>query len=94
MKYNSLINKRIVLSFCGQPLNAYKLTAINATDRFMAGLEGQGRIYSCDADWENKDIDGALPVMDFDEETLDALLSNGQANAPFMRELVFKIENE
>lgn len=92
--YKELLQKKINVEFNGMILNSYKLTEIRPTERFMVGLEGQGRMYNCSVDWANKNIDGAYPTMDFDEQTLDGLADKGLSVCPMMPNLVYRCEGK
>ena len=86
-KYKVLLNKKINMEFSGNVLNSYKITEMKPTDRFMVGLEGSGKVYECLVDWEDKQAVGAIPMMNFDEQTLNDLLVNGYSVCPFMPSL-------
>lgn len=81
--YKELLNVKINLEYLGQVLNSYKITRIRPTERFMVGLEGSGRIYNCMVNWENKNIEGAYPTMDFPENVFEEFLKDGVSYMPF-----------
>ena len=78
-KYKKLIGKKINMEFEGKAINSYKITEILPT---LENMEGRGKLYKCSVDWENKDVAGAYPVLDFDTQTLDELLKHGKALCP------------
>ena len=92
-KYNTLLNKKIRLCFNNDVINSYKITAIRQTERFMVGLEGNGRIFECDVDWENKKISDGNKVMDFTESVFNDLINSGYAKNPMMPNMYFKCES-
>ena len=57
-------------------------------------MEGRGKIYQCRVDWENKNLSGAYPFMEFDAQTLDELLKDdlSACPTPFMSNLYYIIE--
>lgn len=89
--YSFLLNKKIRILFEKTCINAYIITKINPTDRFMVGLEGNGRIYNCNVKWQKPS--GTPPFMDFDEQTLNALLHTGECVCPTLSSLKFKLES-
>lgn len=91
-KYNTLLNKKINLCVNEDIINSYKITAIRQTDRFMVGLEGSGNIFSCDVDWDNKQISGGNKIMEFPESVFNDLINNGFAKNPMMPSMYFKID--
>jgi len=93
-KYNTLLNKKINLCVNKDVINSYKITAIRQTDRFMVGLEGSGKIFNCDVDWENKKISGGNKIMEFPESVFNDLISKGFAENPMMRNMYFRIDVE
>ena len=92
-KYNVLLNKKISLCFNNDVINTYKITAIRQTDRFMVGLEGNGIVFNCDIDWENKSISGGNYVMEFPESVFNDLINTGYAKNPMMPNMCFKCES-
>ena len=92
-KYNTLLNKKISLVFNNEVINSYKISTIKQTDRFMVGLEGNGRIFSCDVDWENKKISGGNEIMDFPESVFNDLMNTGYARNPTIPNMFFKCES-
>jgi hypothetical protein len=93
-KYNALLNKKISLCFNNDVINSYKITTIRETDRFMVGLEGNGKIFNCDVDWENKQISGGNKIMEFPESVFDDLINKGCAENPMMPNMYFKCESK
>jgi len=91
MKYKELIGKKINVNWNEKTINSYKITEISPTTR---NLEGRGLLYKCSLDWENKDIEGAFPILEFDTKTLDELLEKGLATCPGLPNLYYVRDNK
>lgn len=92
--YSSLINKKIMLCFNNDIINSYEIKTIRPTDRFMTGIEGSGRIFNCDIDWQNKEISGGNEIMEFPKSVFDDLINNGCAKNPMIPNMYFKIDDK
>lgn len=86
MEYKELIGKKINVEFNGTVINSYKITEILPT---MQSMEGRGKLYKCSVDWENKNIAGAYPILEFDAQTLNELVEKNLAICPFMSNLYY-----
>ena len=87
-KKKKLIGKTINLQFDDTVINSYKITDMLPT---IETLEGRGKLYKCSTDWENKNVEGAYPMLEFDAQTLDELLKDSIAVCPFMPNLKYRI---
>ncbi len=90
-KYEKIINKRINVQLDTTVVNSYKITDMKDTNRFIIGLEGYGKLYTCAIDWENI-MEGAHPFLEFDEQTLNGLLQDGFSVCPFMDNLYYVMD--
>lgn len=93
-KYNTLLNKKINVEFNGTILNSYYIKKMRPTDRYVTGYESRGIIHNCDVDWEITGVAGAIPVMDFEEQTLDDLMNNGFSVCPTLPNLIYRLDNK
>jgi len=78
--FDSLLNRKILFEFSKTIINSFKLTSIVPMDMV---IEGRGKVYLCDVDWENKAIvDPSMYQLEYDTQTLTDLRDNGYANSP------------
>jgi hypothetical protein len=95
-KYAILLNRPINLEFNGEKLNSYKLTEIkpyngDVNDGQEKFIRGEGKLYRCLIDWENKSIPGSDPVLLYDTQTLEDLLQRGRSECPGVPALTYRI---
>ncbi len=91
-KYKTLLNKKINVEFNGTVLNSYWITDIKVTDRFIPQLESRGKVHTCSVNWQITGVAGAIPVMDFEEQTLKDLLENGFSVCPTLPNLIYRLD--
>ena len=91
-KYRKILNKKINFLYCGGIVNSFKLTSIKPIRESFSNLQGK-KEFKCEVDWSNKDIQGADPILIFDEDDLDGLANTGVSVCPFSPLMVYKIDN-
>ncbi len=90
-KYKILLNKKINLCHINTIINSYKITEMLPTDK---SIDGRGKLYKCSMDWKNKNIAGAYPSLDFDEKTLNDLLTTNKTCSPFTDTIFYQIDKK
>lgn len=88
--FTNILNKKIDVVFNGNTVNSKKIIELFATDKTM---EGRGKIFESLVEWE-KQMPGATPRMDYDEQTLIELSEKGISVCPGMSNLCFVVNNE
>ena len=89
-KYNTLIGKKINIHFNDDVINTYKIKTIKDTGRILVGLEGTGKIFVCDVDFDNKEISKGIKKMEFPASVFDDLINTGIARNPMQPNMYFK----
>lgn len=89
-KYQDLIGRKIGLHYGENVVNTYVITSMEPIEYRKPGL---GQMFRCSITWELQSS-GTIPIMDFDEKTLNELLEKGQSVCPLMTNLIYVVISE